>query len=163
MRSILIGAAACAALALTACGGDGGGEAAATAGDPDQARLEWARCMREHGVDVPDPDPDGRIEMRLEPGSQAQMERAQEACRELQEAAAPPLSEEERTELYDAAVEFSQCMREHGVDMPDPQQAEGGGILMRMPEGGRMPDMESPAFQRAQEACEDLMPKRPGA
>lgn len=42
--------------------------------------LRFARCMREHGADVPDPAADGRMTMRVEPGDSAVFERAQRAC-----------------------------------------------------------------------------------
>ncbi|MCW3015538.1 MAG: hypothetical protein JWO02_2630 [Solirubrobacterales bacterium] len=49
-------------------------------------------------------------------------------------------------------------MRAHGVAMADPK-VEGKGIRM----GGPGPGPDSPAFQRAQRACESLMPRKPGA
>ena len=71
-------------LALAACGGspdgdrvaslsgDGAtgttnGTARAPSKDPQQAALDFARCMREHGVNMPDPEVDeqGRIRVRI--------------------------------------------------------------------------------------------------
>ena len=45
--------------------------------------LKFARCMREHGADVPDPAPDGRLLVRVEPGDEATMKAAQAACDRL--------------------------------------------------------------------------------
>jgi hypothetical protein len=59
-------------------------------------------------------------------------------------------SEEEREE---AELEFAQCMREHGIDFPDPQFEEGGGILQMMPEGTE----DDPKFEEAQEACQPIL------
>lgn len=42
--------------------------------------LRFARCMREHGADVPDPSPDGRMTVRVDRGDSAVFERAQRAC-----------------------------------------------------------------------------------
>ena len=47
------------------------------------------------------------------------------------------------------AIDFARCMREHGVDMPDPT---GDGLLVRRGEGG--PDPESEEFQQAEKACD---------
>jgi len=41
--------------------------------------LEFARCMREHGVDMDDPAPDGRVTMRVQ-GDSPTFRAAQEAC-----------------------------------------------------------------------------------
>lgn len=50
----------------------------------------------------------------------------------------------------DAMVSFARCMREHGVEMPDPT---GDGLVMRRGgEGG--PDPESEEFQQAEKACD---------
>jgi hypothetical protein len=46
-----------------------------------------------------------------------------------------------------AALDFARCMREHGVDMPDPT---GDGLLLRKNEG---PDPESSKYQAADRAC----------
>jgi hypothetical protein len=164
-------------LALTACGGDGdsGGVASLTdtsgqsttnedegsngadrAGKKDykDAALEYARCMREHGVDMPDPV-NGRFEFRSRRGDQRKMDEAQKACADILQDAQPPISEEEEAEMRDAALEFSKCMREHGVDMPDPQFPEGGGMLMRVPKGTE----RDPDFQEAQKACQPILDK----
>jgi hypothetical protein len=50
------------ALAVAACGG-GGGKSEGVAGgkDPEQQQLAYARCMRQHGMNVPDPQPGGDL------------------------------------------------------------------------------------------------------
>ncbi len=50
----------------------------------------------------------------------------------------------------DGALAFARCMREHGVDMPDPRVGgEGGGVAVTIdPE-----QMRSPGFKRAEKAC----------
>ena len=42
--------------------------------------LRFARCMREHGADVPDPAADGRMTIRVDRAGSAVFRRAQEAC-----------------------------------------------------------------------------------
>jgi hypothetical protein len=159
------------ALALAACGGgddsDGvasltetngqtttNGSQASAAGSRDwqEAQLEYARCMRAHGVDFPDPV-NGRFELRTERADQRKLQAAQEACREILARARPPISEEQEAEMREAALEFAKCMRKHGVDMPDPTFPEGGGTLMRVPPGKK----GDPKLEEAQKACQPIL------
>ncbi len=120
--------------------------------------------------DFPDPefDEDGnpmfKIERRAEAPSggadageaprfeaDAGMQQAMEACEHL--SPRPELSEEERQAMQDAALEYAQCMRDHGIDMPDPKFSGGG--MTQMLGGDINPD--DPKFQAAQEACGDIL------
>jgi hypothetical protein len=163
------------ALALAACGGSPEGDRVAslsgdnatgtTAGaaktpskDPQQAALDFARCMRGHGIDMPDPEVDeqGRIRVRVgrdSPGGGARpdpkkLEAAQQACGSLMGGGDGDrqLDPAER----DAMVAFAKCMREHGIDMPDPT---GEGLMLRR-DGKDGPDPGSEKFQEAEQACD---------
>lgn len=69
------------------------------------------------------------------------------------------MSPEQEEEFKEDALAFAACMREHGVDMPDPQFDGEGKVKMRIGgPGSSGPSPESPAFQQAQEACQDEMP-----
>jgi hypothetical protein len=60
-----------------------------------------------------------------------------------------------RSNVYAQALDFSRCMREHGVaNFPDPS-AHGGGISIG---GGSGVNPQSPAFQAAQNSCKHLLP-----
>ncbi len=48
-----------------------------------QKTLEFARCMRSHGVNVPDPGPSGALEMSNINPQSASFENAQRACQHL--------------------------------------------------------------------------------
>jgi hypothetical protein len=50
----------------------------------------------------------------------------------------------------EAALEYARCMREHGIDMPDPT---GEGLVVRR-DGKDGPDPESEKFQEAEQACD---------
>jgi hypothetical protein len=50
-------------LVLAACGGEDGEAEAASTGDRQEAMLAFAECMREQGIDVPDPQ-EGRLRIR---------------------------------------------------------------------------------------------------
>jgi hypothetical protein len=160
------------ALALAACGGppegdrvaslSGGGATTTTNGgsnaaakDPQQAALDFARCMRQHGIDMSDPEVDeqGRVRMRIggpDAGDRPdprKLEAAQRACGNLMGGDGDrQLDPAER----DAMVAFARCMREHGIDMPDPT---GDGLLLRR-DGKDGPDPSSAEFQEAERACD---------
>jgi hypothetical protein len=119
----------------------------------EEAALEFAQCMREHGIDFPDPV-NGRFDFNLDRGDQQKVEAAQEACADiLEDAGPPPLDEEQQAELQEATLEFAACMREHGIDMPDPKFEDGGGILQMLPEGAE----DDPRFEEAQDACQPIL------
>jgi hypothetical protein len=148
---------ATASLVLAACGGgDDNGDAADSRAQAREAALEYAECMRRNGVDVPDPEPgQAGIRMTMPPGGPTPaFERAQEECQKhLEDIEPPELSEEEEREFRERALENARCMREHGIDMPDPTFGEGGGVEMRL---GRGVDPNDPAFQQAQRECGTL-------
>ncbi len=165
------------ALLVAACGGSSGRgtEGVASAGgtrsgqqskdrkneDPHQAALKYAQCMREHGVDMPDPQasyglirvapgdgagPDGPVEEQLDES----FAEAEKACRHLlddlvQDHDAPADPKEQ-----DRALKFAQCMRDHGIDMPDPDFS-GGGVTIKI----TGVDPQSQTFKDAQKACGD--------
>lgn len=67
-----------------------------------------------------------------------------------------------------AQLEFAKCMREHGIDMPDPSTDGKGGIMFRSNNGSAGGDSsgksfsdginpESEEFQAAQEACSPIL------
>jgi hypothetical protein len=134
-------------------GSGSNGSSAPSEEEREEAELEFAQCMREHGIDFPDPV-NGRFQYRGQPGDAEKMEEAQEACGDILEGIAPQISEEEEAELQEATLEFARCMRKQGVDdFPDPQFEEGGGVLMQMPEAIE----EDPQFEEAQEACQPIL------
>ena len=80
--------------------------------------VAFARCLREHGVPMPDPDPSiqwGNLNQL------PQWDTAYPACRYLQpssnEANNPPSAQE-----LDQLRVYAVCMREHGVEVADPDQ-----------------------------------------
>ena len=167
-------------LALASCGGEGSDPEVASLGgttttnddesdgtgandaDPEEAMLAFARCMREHGVDVPDPqvDENGRGFQLVRPrGNEEKFREAQEACgKHLENARPRDIDPEQQQEIREAVLAFARCMREHGIDMPDPQFGEGGRVTQRM--GGGI-DQNDPKFREAEEACRDKLPDLP--
>ncbi len=152
---------ATASIALAACGGDSTADAGDSKADFREAALKHARCMREHGVDVPDPKPGagGEIQfgMRVDGTDKLKVQRAEEACRKYLEDVRPPeLSPEQQREFREQALKHARCMRANGIDMPDPTFGQGGKVEMRI-EGGVGPD--NPRFDEAQRKCSKYGPK----
>ena len=181
---------------LSACGGEdrdgqgvatlGGGEAAAgddrgDGRDPEpadfqDAMLSYAECMRDNGIDMPDPQFSEGGEGGVIIGGPAvgtgasrdEFEAAEEECRpildEVEQTLEPP-SPEEQAAMRDHALAMAECMREHGIDMPDPEFGDDGSVRIEISDGGPGAGgaMEPPGeeFQAAAEACQDEVGEPP--
>ncbi|MBV9918034.1 MAG: hypothetical protein JO153_16145 [Solirubrobacterales bacterium] len=156
--------------ASNAAGSAGAGSAAVgstdTASARYQARLNLAKCFRAHGINVPDPSPGagpaggGGLFRALRSYPQAQISSAQQACRQYFAQAFPRanLSPTQRAQFRAQIVKFAQCMRSHGINIPDPSpNASGGGFGFG--QAFRSIDRNSPAFQAASQACASLRPR----
>lgn len=161
---------AAAALALLAgCGSDPAADRAKQRERFEDAAVKFAQCMREHGVDVPDPS-GGRLTLRAGPGADGananpkKVDEAQQACRPiLAKAGGPPeLSDERREELQRQALAFARCMRRQGIDMPDPEFGPGGAMRQRVGGPGRRADPGDTRFRDAEKKCRQFRPKPPG-
>jgi hypothetical protein len=160
MKTRLLVAAVAATLSLAACGSDVPKPAAADQqAKMKKSMLDFARCMRENGIDMPDPKFEGnRVTMRAGgPGKRddpAKMKAAEKACAKYRDAVKPPeLSPEKAEEFKKGALANARCMREHGIDMPDPTFDENGGARMELKDGV---NPESSKFQKAQDACRSV-------
>jgi len=123
----------------------------ATPKDRDAAMLAHARCMREHGVDVPDPKPGEGERITIGKGDdETKVDEAMKACEGIVEDLGVKPSKEELDKQFDMALKFAKCMREHGIDMPDPQR-EGDGIKMSI--GGPGSSIDPARMDEAQKAC----------
>jgi hypothetical protein len=173
---LLAGLLALSAAACSDDSGDDGGvpsvdgtasETAAAEGDGEELdgfeeALAYSECMRDNGItDFPDPERNGEggIGLSLPEGTDPEDEdfkAAEDACKDLM-----PGPEEGATidpDMYDALLEYSECMRENGITaFPDPEP--NGGIIMN---GDMGFDPQSEEFQAADEACADLRPERGG-
>ncbi len=132
--------------------------------DTEAAMLAMAECMREHGVEMADPevDSDGNV-LPPRPVDPENVERrtiqaAREACSELLDGIEFGFESIDQTELQDTLLEYATCMRDNGYDMPDPDlsavagpgQGPGGGPFGEL-------DRTDPDFISAQEACADVL------
>ncbi len=171
---ILLALALLVAMALAACGGASGDTGVASAnsgtGQPsaspssttsaaEQVR-KYAQCLRDHGIDVSDPDTGaGGGGLKVESRDPAKMDAAQKACQKYAPGSGGANSRPDPQALA-RARRFSQCMRDHGVpDFPDPDP-NGGGIRVSGTRGSDLtPD--NPTFKKAEQACQSLIGKGP--
>ena len=169
-RALLIAAALAASL-LAGCGEDldgSGGEGRAQGPDAKtkKAMLAFAQCMREHGVDMPDPkfgDGERGVMRAKVDGPQEKMRAAERACDKYRkDIKTPELSAEQRAEFKKAALANAKCLREHGIDAPDPVFGDDGSVQMRIGgPGHKRPDEDT--LREAQKACRSTMPEIAGS
>ena len=178
-RKMVAGAMLAAALAVSGCGGDSVDTSTGASPDNEQsfedAMVSYSACMREHGVDMPDPTFDGKggsMIMRTDSATgdgdaapalggpdDETFKAAAEACQPIMDTAQqnmPKLSAEEEAKMRDEALKFAQCMRAHGVDMPDPTfDAAGASSVIIKGEGDDSgPPVDVDKFNEAATACQ---------
>ena len=164
--------ATAAVLVASACGGSDDDESdgvaslpaatapATTAATQEDARdllVAFTRCLREEGLDVPDPDfslsPEEAREQFRDSGIDFEDPAVQEAvaaCRPLLAGILQAFSPEQIEAFRDAAVEWADCMRDRGIDVPDPDFTAPLGRIF-----GEL-DEDDPDFRAANEACDDV-------
>jgi hypothetical protein len=179
----LVGAVLALTLTVAACGGGGkangvaslsgsgkatattsagGGKAGGVQVDRQKA-LAWARCMRQHGINLPDPQFSGdnigqQLPSRAEQGS-AKFKAAEQACKQYLPNGGQPTPAD--AQEFQQALAFARCMRQHGINLPDPK-ITADGIDQSPP--ARM-DLDDPRLQAAEHACHQygsLPPAKPG-
>jgi hypothetical protein len=155
---------------LAACGSDGSGDGSSddvasvsdddsneqAQGDEDdteQELLDWVECMRDEGIDIPDPtrNADGNLVIdgngiHIGPGESEgstssgngddgdepsidpdKMDAAQEVCGEPPGLGPSDISEEDQQAMEEDALAFAECMRDEGIeDFPDPDFSDMG-------------------------------------
>lgn len=124
------------ALALAACApgaetppdrvDSGGGSDSANA-TFTQWQLDFAECMREHGVDMEDPSGSGTTSTKVQTTDEDRMEQAKATC--ITKLGDPPaMTQEERDASNAQFMEWSNglanCYRQKGYEMPDPKAGE---------------------------------------
>jgi hypothetical protein len=162
------------ALAVAGCGGSGGGDkgdgvasldggkATATTSpgnsgkDFKQRALAYARCLRQHGVDMPDPkfDAQGRMALQMPAGvgpDDPKFKAADQACQQYAPSGEPDKPD---PQLQQQMVAYARCMRQHGINIADPKPGEGIGI-----DGSTGVNPEDPKYKAADQACQRYAPK----
>ncbi|MFI0370073.1 hypothetical protein ACH35V_19545 [Actinomadura sp. 1N219] len=155
------------ALGLQGCGNEGtgaGSTGTAKAASDQQKMRDFAKCMRDNGVDMDDPTGDGKITMRhSEPPGDAggprkrdvQSEEAQKKCRHLMPNGGKP--DKPKPEEIAKMRAFAKCMRDNGIGkFPDPKP--DGSMLIKAGKGTGL-DPQSQEFKDAQKACAKFQPE----
>jgi hypothetical protein len=115
----------------------------------DQMRA-YAKCMREHGIDMADPEvgpggASGGIGISIDGEAEKEkVDKANEECKELlPNGGEPPKM---TAEDLDNARKMAKCLREHGIDVKDPTM-EDPGINVSAGEGGNDPEKVDKAME----------------
>jgi hypothetical protein len=147
--------AVAASLLFAACGGSA---PKATATQENEEKLvKFARCLREHGVNVSTGS--GKGQLRINGTNPTAMDAAQNACKRYQPSGGKEnLTPQEKVAREEAVQKFAKCMREHGINVH--ASTAGGGIQIGIEGHGKGPNPESPTFQAAQTACQKLLPQK---
>ncbi len=108
-------------------------QAPAEAIDDEQAILDLVACLRENGLDIPDPQfgPDGpsfadpSVIMDIDLTGDTFLD-AMEACEDLLAALQPEIDPEQQAEQVEQQLALAECMRREGIeDFPDPDPVQG--------------------------------------
>ena len=133
--------------------------------DSEEAMLAFTQCLRDQGIDVGDPTVDADGNLQLPPiefmveedgaGTEPQMPEFEDLiapCEELLAGVVVTGSPQGATEFEDALLEYAQCMRANGVDMPDPDFSSGGGVIDLGVQDG-----VDESFAAADEQCREVL------
>ena len=131
--------------------------------DTEAAILAFTQCLRDQGIEIDDPTVDADGNLQLPPigltsesdgtdpeEAMAALADIMASCEEHLEGITPTLSGHDTTEFEDAVLEYAQCMRSHGIDMPDPDFSPDGGII-------DLGSGDGEAFEAADAECRPLL------
>jgi hypothetical protein len=163
------GVAACGSSSSSSSSTAAGGGATVTAPTDAQvkARLNLVKCMRAHGINVPDSaatatagaGAGAALRQLLTEYSQTQISTALMDCKAQAVAAIPALSlsASQIAQREQEALTYVKCLRAHGINVPDPVAS---GLRVGIVKALSNVDTASPAFQKANTACASLRPGR---
>jgi hypothetical protein len=116
--------------------------------------------MRNHGVNVLDPDQNGNIQIAAPDTPKAVIDRAQNACRRLRSAAVGPgLNAKQHAQALAQFTKFTHCMRDHQIPMADPITGPNGAVGFYVPQGI---SPTSKRYTNAEASCKHLLPNATG-
>jgi len=168
------------ALVISACSNDGDSQQVASietetgdtsqttepdpVADSEAGMLAFTQCLRDQGIDVDDPtvDADGNMQLPpieiegvagADPNEAPDMSAFEELvapCEVHLEGVVTTAGSGSPTEFEDALLAYAQCMRSHGVDIPDPDLSSDGGVIDLGTQDGE-------EFEAADEECRPLL------
>ncbi|WP_031520356.1 hypothetical protein [Streptomyces sp. NRRL F-5123] len=172
------------ALALAGCGGGGDGDAkvpsaeggassaaAAGKGEPGggdevsayvESQRKWVACMRKNGIDLPDPNSRGQVDISgqgTEIKKAPQFTAASEKCAGLKATVPQGLEEANEPKLTPAQIkvqqDYADCMQKNGaLDFPDP---DANGYETDDNSGQPVWDQDSAGAKRAMRVCAPVL------
>ncbi|WP_371405287.1 hypothetical protein OHA10_06665 [Kribbella sp. NBC_00662] len=166
-KTILATSVLAAAVLITGCGADkpdaqvasgSGAQSTAPSSAPaslsqDEMAVKFTQCLRENGLNVPDPEPGKGPMLRFDKNSgvtQEQVQKAMEACRQYD----PQAQGSANPQQAENGRKYAECMRKNGVEkFPDPKPDQRGIMI-----GPGVAD--DPDFQKAQGACQSILAAR---
>ncbi len=137
--------------ALTACGTDGPQQAGSpTSKSQSDVLLQYAQCMRDNGVQIPDPKPNdpSSLYVGVDKNSPA-FKSANKVCGSILQGVVEDRKNnngKDARQQQDKLLALAQCLREHGVTVPDPVAGA------EKPFGDSL-DRTNPAVAKAIQAC----------
>lgn len=162
-RRLAAAAAATALVVLGACSTGGGGEGVASAGgeprrtdsgetddaaaaDPDTQALRFAACMRDNGIDMPDPGPGPQglgdaFQAVAQDSDRDTLQQALNTCQDLMPQYA---AQEQHTD--DVMLDLAECLREQGLDVSDDPFNDA-----------HLGNVDVGEFSQAMEVCRDVL------
>ncbi len=131
--------------------------------ESEAAMLTFAQCLRDEGFDVGDPtiDADGNVQLPPieftsavsgddpEEGL-ADLNERMASCEEHLDGVVMTGDSEGASGFEDTLLEYTQCMRANGYDMPDPDLSSGGGII-------DLGAIDDEGFEAADAECDHLL------
>lgn len=128
LRLTVGGALLAACIGLAGCGGPGSTRpaASATASAGQNQLLTYARCLRAHGIQVPDPNPahPGQLDIPKSALDNAPaLDAAEQACRQDGGKLITGVNGSQAGNARE--VQLAECLRRHGVAVADPQPGQG--------------------------------------
>lgn len=131
----------------------------------EEAMLAFVQCLRDQGIDVADPTVDADGNLQLPPiqftvgpddaSTEPQLSEFEDLIAPCEEFLAGVVLEgppQGATEFEDSLLEYAQCMRANGVDMPDPDFSSGGGVIDLGTQDG-----DDKPFAAADEECREIL------
>jgi len=134
--------------------------------DAEEAMLAVTQCLRDGGIDIGDPviDENGNPQLPPisfqsgDPGDEVDpeaemlaMEEVMASCQHhLEGVVLDGVEHGNLVEMEDTFVAYAQCMRDHGIDMPDPEFSDDGFIDLGSPDAG------DEGYQAAHAECKEV-------
>ncbi|MDX6206895.1 MAG: hypothetical protein QOF39_2952 [Frankiales bacterium] len=147
-----------AAAPTTTTSGAATGAASTSAAPTTASGVAYAQCMRDHGVDVPDPTTKGpQLQLQHSGGApskvdQRKLNAAMTACKSLLPSGRPLMKPP--ADALASMRKMAKCMRDNGITkFPDP--GANGQMFIDKSSGI---DLNSPAFKAAQTKCAKYAP-----